>query len=169
VDDLAKLVAIEGVRRVKATYWYAIDTKNWDLLATVFGPDSIADFRAERDLRPGEGIDKLRPVGEALDAGDGAVAQGDAIAPWIASVAQSLATVHHGHAPIIDILGPDDAKAVWPMFDYVDNGTSAMQGYGFYHETYRRDGDRWYIQNLVLTRLRLDGAHPASFANGNGG
>jgi len=161
MDDLQRLVATEAVRRTKATYWYALDTKNWPLLATVFGPDSIVDFRGERDLEPGEGIDKLRPVAEALADKDSAVAQGaDNIIAFLVSVATPLKTVHHGHAPIIDVLGVDDATAIWPMYDCVESSANVMHGYGFYHETYRRDGARWYIRELVLTRLRMDGKNP---------
>ena len=166
MDAIAQLLAIESVKKVKATYWYAIDTKNWELLATVFGKDSIVDFRGERDLKPGEAIDKLVLVEQALAAGDPAVAKGcENIVAFIREAATPLRTVHHGHAPIIDVRGPDEAKGIWPMFDYVDNGRTAMKGYGHYHETYRKEGGRWVIHTLVLVRLRLDGEHPAAFAS----
>ena len=166
MDAVERLFAIEEVKKVKATYWYAIDTKNWELLATVFGKDSIVDFRAERDPKPGQKIDKPVPVEQALAAGDLAVAKGrENIVAFIREAATPLRTVHHGHAPIIDVTGPDEAMGVWPMFDYIDNGRTAMKGYGHYHETYRKEDGSWVIHTLVLTRLRLDGEHPATFAS----
>jgi hypothetical protein len=166
MEVIDKLVAIEAIRKTKATYWYAIDTKDWDLLSTVFHDGAVVDFRGERDLKPGESIDRLVPAEQALAAGDGAVIKGrDNIVAWLRTVATPLRTVHHGHAPIIEVTGPDEAKAVWPLFDYVDNGQTVMKAYGHYHETYRKTPDgHWAIRTLVLTRLRLDGHHPADFA-----
>jgi hypothetical protein len=33
---------------------------------------------------------------------------------------------------------------------------AAMDGWGYYHETYRREDGEWKIRSLKLTRLRLD-------------
>ena len=166
MDDLEKLLAIDAVKRLKATYFYAVDTKNYELLASLYDEESIADFRGERDLKPGESPDKLAPVEQALAAGDNAIAKGgDKIVALIREAVIPLVTVHHGKAPIIHVIGPDEVKGIWPMFDYVDNGRTAMKGYGHYHETYRKEGGRWVIHTLVLVRLRLDGEHPAAFAS----
>ena len=51
------------------------------------------------------------------------------------------------------------------MFDWVDssgsdNGSS-MQGFGHYHEHYRKGDDgQWRIAELRLTRLRVDSSPP---------
>ena len=165
MNDIDRLIAIESIRNIKATYWYAIDVKDWDLLATVFDRESTVDFRRDRDFKPGQPANQYPPVEQALAEGDNAVAKGDKIATWIRDVAMPLRTVHHGHAPIIEIDGPDRARAIWPMFDYVDSGSAVIKGYGHYHETYGKAADgRWVIRTLVLTRLRIDGNHPASYA-----
>lgn len=166
MDDLEKLLAIDAVKRLKATYFYAVDTKNYELLATIYDDESIADFRGERDLKPGESPDKLAPVEQALAAGDNALAKGgDNIVALIREAVIPLVTVHHGHAPIIKVIGPDEVKGIWPMFDYVDNSRgAALKGYGHYHETYRKVGGRWILRHSVVTRLRTDGRNPVGFA-----
>ena len=38
------------------------------------------------------------------------------------------------------------ARYFWAMFDYVDiPGRPSRQGYGHYHETYRKESDGWRI------------------------
>jgi hypothetical protein len=164
MNDIEQLLATESVKKVKAQYWYAMDKKDWGLLASVFSRDAIVDFRGERDLASGESIDRLPPVAAALAAGDEGAHQGrDRIVKWYIEVLQHWVTVHHGHAPIIDITGPETAKAIWPLFDYIDNGTKAMMGYGHYYEDYVKENGQWRISYLALTRLRKDGEHPAKF------
>lgn len=163
-DIDGELLAIERIKRVKARYWYYMDIKDWKALATVFTTDAIVDFRGERDLQPGQPISLLPPVEQALAEGDVATWQGrDRIAAWYGELLQSWSTIHHGHAPIIEMQGPDRATGIWPMFDYISDGVRTMKGYGHYHETYRIEDGEWRIAYLALTRLRKDGVHPAAF------
>jgi len=101
-------------------------------------------------------------VEEALAAGDPAVNVGsDKLVGIVSTALRNWKTVHHGHAPIIDIDSPDEGRAIWPLFDYIDDGTRALKGYGHYHEKYRRQPDgRWLISHLRLTRIRGDGDYP---------
>jgi hypothetical protein len=155
--------ATDAIRNTKGTYWYAMDTKNWDLLASVFTDDCIFDMRGERVHSLGESLSSLPPVEQSIKEGDPAVTVGArAIADFIRSVVEHWVTVHHGAAPIIEITGADTAKAIWPLFDFIDDGKHAMRGYGHYHDKYRRVGDRWLISSCRLTRIRTDGTHPWS-------
>jgi hypothetical protein len=36
------------------------------------------------------------------------------------------------------------------------NVVDFIRGYGHYHEAYRKEGGRWLISTLKLTRLRVD-------------
>ncbi len=67
-------------------------------------------------------------------------------------------SVHHGHMPEIEILGPTSARGVWAMYDWLDWGPKReLKGYGHYHETYRKmPSGQWQIASLLLTRLRVD-------------
>lgn len=164
MDPIDRLLAAEAVRNVKATYWYAMDMKDWEKLAGVFTPDAIFDMRGERAFSLGEDIADLPPVEEAIAQGDTAVTVGAAnIAAFIRGVVEKWITVHHGHAAIIDVVAADRATAIWPLFDYIDDGKNALKGYGHYHEEYRREADgQWRISKVLLTRLRSDGTHPWS-------
>lgn len=166
MEAIEKLVAIEAIRKTKATYWYTLDMKDWEGFANVFTADAVIDLREEVAFSEGRWLADLPPVEEAIAAGDMAVTVGGReFAMWVKSGLDSWKTVHHGHAPIIDIESADEGRAIWPLFDYIDNGTRALQAYGHYHESYRRQADgRWLIHAMRLTRLRGDGEHPLAGA-----
>ena len=154
ISEMERLLAIEGIKRAKATYWYALDTKQWDLLESTFTDDAIADYRGTRDLKPGQSLSELSPVEDALAAGDAIVIQGSAkIVSLIRKGVGKSITVHQGAAPIIDITHASSGTAIWPMFDIIDHSRQAHTAYGHYHETYRRDEGTWRIQLLRVTRL----------------
>lgn len=162
MDAISKLVAAEAIRNTKGSYWYYLDTKDWDRMATVFTEDAIFDMREEGAFGVGESLAELKPVEQAIAEGDPAVTVGNRnFVDMLAVALKDWKTVHHGHAPIIEIENEDEARAIWPLFDYIDDGTRALQGYGHYHEKYRRQPDgRWLISYLRLTRLRGDGEYP---------
>lgn len=162
MDNVDRLLAVEEIRKTKASYWYALDMKDWTMFADQFTEDAILDLREEAYFAEGKPIPPLPPASEAIAAGDPGVTVGNqAFAQRIAEALATWRTVHHGHAPIIDIDSADEGRAIWPLFDYIDNGRRALQGYGHYHERYRRCPDgRWRISHMRLTRLRGDGEHP---------
>jgi hypothetical protein len=128
-----QLSTLEELRQLKARYSYLLDTKQWEVWATLF----TEDFRwaTENDL---------------------AVEGRDAFVEMVRSSIDEVPTVHQFHAPVLEILSPTTATGLWPMFDYVQFPDSPIQGYGYYHETYRLDGDGWRISTQFLSRLRTD-------------
>ncbi len=131
------LADIESIKKTKAQYFYFLDTKQWDKLRTLFTED--VDFDAAKD-------------GEY---------QFDGLEGFIGFVSVGLVnavTVHHGHMPIIDLLGNGEASAIWAMMDYVElfDQPRKFIGYGHYHERYRKVGDDWKISAWKITRLRVD-------------
>ncbi len=57
----------------------------------------------------------------------------------------------------IEITGPNTAKGVWAMYDYVDIPGQKFNGYGHGHEEYRKCEDgKWRNAKIRLTRLRVD-------------
>jgi len=74
--------------------------------------------------------------------------------------AANFVSSHHGHMPEIDITGEDSAFAIWAMSDVVrfkSNPTTAgLNGFGHYHEWYRKIDGNWRIKKLRLTRLLLE-------------
>ena len=138
-DDVRQLLDIEAIKRLKARYFRALDTKSWDDFAEVFATDALMEVP--------EGDMVVRGRAEIVAAVSGVLAGGR--------------TVHHGHMPEIELTGPDTAKGIWAMFDYVDlpapDGSNfGLQGYGHYHESYVREDGAWRISHLHLSRLRID-------------
>ena len=94
-DDL---LAIEAIRQLKARYCRFVDTKQWERLRGVFVPDA-----------------KIDGLGSAPD--------GSSPATFVAGISKRLArviSIHHVHNPEIKLLGPDKARGIWPMMDYLE-------------------------------------------------
>ncbi|WP_197028855.1 nuclear transport factor 2 family protein [Blastococcus sp. URHD0036] len=128
-----QLSTFEEIRQLKARYSYFLDTKQWDAWAQLF----TADFRWATE--------------------NGLSVEGrDAFVEMVRSSIDAVATVHQFHAPVLEILSPTTATGLWPMFDYVAFGETPIQGYGYYHETYRREDDGWRMSTQFLSRIRTD-------------
>ena len=130
---------IFAIQMLKARYFRAIDTKDWDLLASVMVEDVEIDVTD--DVEGGQPY-----TGRA------------AFVDGCARVLRSAVTVHHGHMPEITLTGPDAATGIWAMEDFVDWGHGkAFRGYGHYHEQYVRHPEAgWQITAMQLKRLRRD-------------
>ena len=138
LDANQMLLDIEAIKQLKARYFRYIDTKQWDDLKALFTSD--ARF--------------------SVDGGSGHyewAAPDDFIAHVSKSLGGAAVSVHQGHMPEIELIDAASARGIWAMFDYVDiPDKPSRQGYGHYHETYRRESDGWRIASLELTRLRVD-------------
>jgi uncharacterized protein (TIGR02246 family) len=146
MDAVARLEAVEEIRRLKAAYFRTMDTKDWDGFAAVFAPDAVMDMSGE--MRDGT------TEGEGITRGNRAIAE------FVKGAVDPVTTVHHGHMPEIEILSPTTARGIWAMEDKLrwPEGTPirSMHGYGHYHETYEKVDGRWLIKTITLTRLRVD-------------
>ena len=137
-----ELLEIEALKQLKARYFRLMDTKQWEALGEVFTAD------AELDVRQ--------------DAGEqaGRVRGRERIVASIRSAVHEATTVHHGHMPEIELVGPDTARGTWSMYDYVEwpsaSGRRGFHGFGHYVETYRKEDGAWRIASLKLTRIRRD-------------
>lgn len=126
---------IEEIKKLKARYFRALDSKDWDTYAGVFAEDCQVDLR--------------RAHGEQYS--------GRAAFRAYASSLTIVQSVHHGHMPEIDLTGPDTATGVWCLEDYnIWEDGRQNHGWGHYLETYVKQGDRWYIQTMALSYLRIE-------------
>ena len=143
---LERLLAIEEIGRLKASYFRCLDTNDWACIETLFAPDGTAVYNVE-----GSGD---------LGTPDNPVTGPVAIAAFIQRGVEPLPTVHHGHMPEIEITSPTTATGIWAMEDIlqIPSGENTLQGWGHYYETYERIDGRWHIKTLRLTRLRVDRA-----------
>ena len=151
--SIARLTAIEEIKQVKARYFRAVDTKDKDLLKTIFTENASVDFRgAATDPRTGI---------NAVSNNKGEVISGsETIVSWIMETLAPLVSIHHGHIPEIEIESESGARGIFPMVDRLlmpdDSPIVAMEGWGHYHDYFRREDGIWKIETLRLTRLRVD-------------
>ncbi|WP_218007783.1 nuclear transport factor 2 family protein [Nocardia vinacea] len=135
-DPAAAVAAVYAIKQVKARYFRAVDTKDWDLLKQQVMPDVVIDT-----------------TGSAGIVTVGA----DAFISYLKLTIGAARTVHHGHMPEIEVQSPSTATGVWALQDLlIFPGNVRVIGFGHYHETYALDGDRWRIKSSKLTRLYLD-------------
>jgi ketosteroid isomerase-like protein len=132
---------IEAIKQLKARYFRYMDTKQWDKWGDVFTEDAELVNPQSRDVPLKGRAEIVRVVSTNLE---------------------NVISVHHGHMPEIELLGPNEARGVWSMFDLLigvrksraDAGEVRLEGYGHYVESYRKDDDgRWRIARLQLMRL----------------
>jgi len=131
-----RIADILEIHKLKALYFRLMDEKRWDEWAEVFSEDFVGIYDGPHP--------QLRFEGRAQ---------------IVAENRKTLATaktVHHGHMPEIELTSATTAKGVWSMFDYVELPEFTLKGYGHYHEEYVKQGGRWRIKSIRLTRLRCD-------------
>lgn len=142
-----RLGDIYEIQKLKARYFRAMDTKQWEQFRDCFTED--LNFYIENTPLP-EGTE---PTFRGRNA----------LVDYLKASDPNKRTVHQGHMPEIEFTGEDTATGVWAMFDWVDDPGrgGAWQGFGHYHEKYVREADgRWRIRESRLTRLRVDEVDP---------
>ena len=139
-DQLRRLLDIEEIKQLKARYFRCMDTKSWDDFGSVFAKDAVMEV----------------PEANVVNRGRAEIVR------EVSKVLEGVRTVHHGHMPEIEFTGPDRARGIWAMYDYVEWPPPApdkrvgLQGYGHYREEYVREEGQWRIARLRLERLRID-------------
>jgi SnoaL-like protein len=136
--DSTDLVEIEALKQLKARYCRLLDAKDWTAWRQIFTDDFVSDTSPAGGKRV-EGADAFV-----------AFTRGNLEKP-------SQVTAHQVHAPELELTSPTTANGVWALEDVVRLAPGInLRGYGHYHETYEKIGDRWFIKTSTLTRLRED-------------
>lgn len=138
------LLDLEHIKQLKARYCRFVDTKQWERLRALF----TEDVRFE-------GLGSA-PMGATLDM----------FITGIATRFRDAVSIHYCPNPDIVITGPNTARGIWSMMDYVQwpvgfspreaPDATGFRGFGHYEEEYRRVGTDWKIAFLRLTRIRID-------------
>jgi hypothetical protein len=144
VDALEELKTVWAIRSLKARYFRAIDTKDWSAYRAAFADDAVLDVS-------GEAHDGVSPP---------LVHGGDAITEFVSGQLTGMTTVHQGHMDEIDVLDSHHATGIWALHDILIWPEGApirrLEGYGHYHEQYRREEAGWKIAALRLSRIHVD-------------
>ena len=143
MTELERLLAIEEIKALKARYFRGVDSKDAAVLRAVFCDGATTDFRSE--------------------APDALLHDPDAFTRSTLDTLAGMVTVHQGYMPEIEIRSPTEASARWPMSDriWAQEGVPArlpfksFEGWGVYHDTYRRTAEGWRIASTRLERTKV--------------
>jgi len=168
MDPVARLLAIEGVRLTKAHYELSVLKQDWEWYASLFTEDCHWDESGSWPAR--------NPVtGEWDSTGANGVSYemfedlNKVGGPWpkigrqaILDTLKAMPDIGMYHEIFnaeIEILDEDNARAIWPYKDilhFPEGGPiKRLHGWGHYHERYVREGERWLISHLTVTRRFL--------------
>ncbi len=124
---MTDLHELEAIKRLKHTYFRALDTKNWPLMRECLAEECIARYDGGKYSFDGrENI--VGFLSQYMDP-------------------PTMITLHQAHHPEIDFQSADKATGIWYLQDMVINlaNDTTLRGAGFYHDEYvKRDG-RWQI------------------------
>ena len=143
IDARYHLLAFEHIAQLKARYCRYIDTKQWEALRGLFTAAT-----------------RFEGFGSAPSGADA-----DTFVAGIRNRLGPVTSIHHCHMPEIAFTGPDSARGIWAMMDYLQWPAEVPKetgffGYGHYEEEYVRTPDGWRFGFLRLTRLRMDPLPP---------
>lgn len=148
---LAKLVATEQIKQLKARFLQALDMQDWDALSECLVEDCVMDFRGGT-TRPETGwmrTSRREYIDEARER------------------MKARTTVHMACMPQITVDDETRASGTWMLSDYIDSaadsGRPTKQEFGRYHDEYRKENGAWLISGSRLERLVVNHySRPAS-------
>ena len=129
---------IEAIKQVQGRFLRAADTQDADLVRTTI----IDDFYC--------------------DTGSGGRGETRGIENFVVRISTTPAlAVHHALMPEIELTSPTTAKGTWAvhMFAKTADGT-AIDGYGYYNNTYEKIAGAWRLSTLRLSWLHKETRRP---------
>jgi ketosteroid isomerase-like protein len=131
--DVQDLVECRAIEELKYRYMRAVDTKDWELLASTLEPDVTAEYG-----------DRLSFAGAA-----------ELVRTLSRIMTNATITVHRLHQPEIELDG-DTATGIWALTDRVirKKDRVMVEGASIYRDRYRRGADgAWRIARTAYERL----------------
>ncbi|KAI1118102.1 hypothetical protein F5Y14DRAFT_297332 [Nemania sp. NC0429] len=131
----------EIIRQKKSQYARYIDTKKWSKLEEVALPDAELEF--------------LNPDGSPMTIGSTRLAFTSihAFAAYFGKFFASAQTLHMIGNGELKRTGPGEVEAIWGMEDQIIlYGYAQIRGGGYYHETWVKKGEDWFLKSLRLER-----------------
>lgn len=144
MERITELSEIEAIKQLKGRYQRGVDTKDWDLLASVFTPDARSIYNAGK-----HSYDGREAILDFLREGLGSI---------------DVQTMHHAHTPEIEITSETTARGTWYLEDFVlsqkpakgaPHGTT-LHGTGIYQDEYVKQGGEWRIALTGYERIFVD-------------
>lgn len=134
MEDLARLVAVDDICRLKYRYLRCLDQKLWDEITTCFTADAVAEYSAGSYRFEGR----------------------DAIVAFLrdAMGSEQFLSSHRCHHPEIEFVSTTEATGVWALEDTVVHGEHGVtiQGAAFYEDKYVFLDNAWLIARTGYRR-----------------
>ena len=151
MDDTTALLEIEAIKQLKARYCRYLDTKDWTAWRGIFADDFVSD---------------------TSEAGGKVIEGADAFVEFTRKSLRSQATVHHVHAPEIELTSPTTGNGVWALEDVIRFGPGVnLRGYGHYRRPTRRstdDGTSQAPRSPGCARTSSTASSPCTSPTGSG-
>lgn len=129
------LIEIEAIKQVKYRYLRAVDTRDWDLLATTLTEDATSAYSSGKLSYDGR----------------------DAIIAFLreSMPERDMLTSHKVHHPEIELTGPDTADARWGLEDVVIMVSAGLnlRGAAYYEDKMVKVDGQWRIAHTGYRRL----------------
>lgn len=131
--EVADLLELEAIRRLKYRYMRCVDLQLFDELRECFAPDAVSSY------------------------GDGQYSftgRDDIVEFLRNSLTSSVLSLHTAHHPEIDLTSPTTATATWALEDTVFHTDTGLElhGAGYYHDTYVKIDGEWKIASTGYQR-----------------
>ena len=146
MDAIQELVEVEAIKKLKARYQRAVDTKDWDLMRSVLAPNARSVYSDGKHAYEGrEAIVEFLSDPKGLGN-------------------EEIQSMHHAHTPEIELTSATTAKGKWYLEDFVisalpsdwaPNGT-VMHGTGIYSDEYVKVDGEWLIKETGYERIFED-------------
>jgi hypothetical protein len=151
MDDVARLSAIEEIRKVKARYFRGVDTGDPELVRSILAEDCVLDYMG-CCTDPATGQDLFPAMNIVMEGRESWASPGLS--------ALGIVSAHHGPNNEIELTSETTATGIWSMTDtlYMPAGSpfGVLKGYGYYHETYEKIGGVWLLKSLRIQRIRVE-------------
>jgi hypothetical protein len=119
---------IEAIKKLKARYWYCVDTKQWEILAECYTDDAVFESPFLGKMEGSNFIVKV-----------------------LKRAMKNIKTAHQGHNPEIEIVDETNARGRWALNDRVEMPDNRfLKGYGYYEDDYIKENGIWRIKKSVL-------------------
>jgi hypothetical protein len=140
-----ELVAIHEITQLKYRYVRAVDTQDWELLASVLTQNARTWY--DKGALAASGRENI-------------------VAMLSASLKPSVYTSHIALHPEITVTSPTAAKGTWRFEDVVHfteadptlfakdlRGDERLTGAGYYYDEYEKEDDQWKIASTGYVRI----------------
>jgi hypothetical protein len=129
-DWAATAKDIHDISQLKYRYLRALDTKDWDLFATCFVPETTGDYNGLKFDNSADLVEYMR-----------------------SNMVEGMLTLHQAHHPEISVDG-DTATGHWYLVDkvIVESFKFVLEGAAFYSDRYVRTDDGWRISHTGYRR-----------------